>query len=81
MKGQPREPHLVEALGEVGVDGLNQLVQGRLVLLADVGEGQGSGGLLANDCTKTGLALSTGEPRRRAKGQNKTREAEIKGVK
>ncbi len=52
--------HLLKALSEVGVDSLDQLVQGSLVLLVHSGKGQGGGSLLANNGTKTSLALQQG---------------------
>lgn len=55
--GKYGKSYLIEALRVVGVDGLDKLVQGSLVLLVHIGEGKGSGGLLVDDSAKTSLAL------------------------
>jgi hypothetical protein len=50
---------LVESVKVVGVDGLDKLGKGGLVLLGHLGDGQGGSGLLVNDGTEARLALNT----------------------
>jgi hypothetical protein len=51
------QAYLLEALGVVGVDGLDELVQGSLILLLDIRKSDGGGGLLVDEGAKASLAL------------------------
>lgn len=56
----PLSAGLVVLVHEAVLDGRDELGELRLVLGADLGEGEDSGGLLVDDRTETGLALDDG---------------------
>jgi len=54
----PVTTNLVVAIVVVGTDGLNQLAQGSLILVVNVGEGNTGASLAVNETSKTCLALN-----------------------
>jgi len=56
----PLTAELVVTIQEVGLDGINNLSKIGLVILVDGSESQSSGSLLANNLSKTSLALDNG---------------------